>query len=281
VAPAPAGDETVTQFSAASGSGGPAPFVVTRSRAGLEEHRAVRSTRPTVRPDSKDGATTIVFHSARRAVIRVTVVRVHPTCERVGAFDVRAHKGMNRIKWRGRLHGRALQEGTYRLRVRPLGPGRSKAAVLKLVVVRGTPLSVRQLRDARNANVCGAISNDDRNAPGPALGGTATPNGGASGSQAAGRDLGAESRPTGAAGRIERGAKALGARFRKAVDDKGPAEPLVWAALALSMLLLALAAVPSETLSGARAGPIAHKRFEIALAGTGALAAAFLIVLLS
>jgi hypothetical protein len=57
--------------------------------------------------------------------------------------------------------------------------------------------------------------------------------------------------------------------------------PLVWAGLALSMLLLALAAVPSETLSGARAGAIAHKRFEIALAGTGTLAAAFLIVLLS
>jgi len=77
------------------------------------------------------------------------------------------------------------------------------------------------------------------------------------------------------------GATALGAHFTKAVESPRTIHPLVWAALALSILLLALAAVPSETLVNARAEAIAYKRFEVAIAGTAALGTAFLMYLIS
>lgn len=208
--------------------------------------------------------------------MRFTVVRVYPTCERVGAFRVRAHAGVNRIKWRGRLRGMPLAAGTYRLLVRVRGAGRDVAA-LKLVVVRGEPLSARELRKARNANVCGTV---DREAAETALGAarTAPPSSKSAppkSSSAGGLSV------VGGAGTIGRGARALGAQFRRAVEDPPSVHPLVWAALALSILLLALAAVPSETLVNARAEAIAYKRFEVALAGTAALGAAFLMYLIS
>jgi hypothetical protein len=250
--------------------------MLTRAYGRKGAARSVRTTRAEVRPDSKRGATTIVLRLARPTIVRFTVMRVHPTCERVGAFRVRARGGVNSIKWRGRLRGKPLAEGTYRLLVRVRG---RDAAAVKLVVVRGKPLSVRELRRARNANVCGAAAYavvDDR--VNTALGGEAssppsTKSGGT-------RVSAGESLLVGGAGTIGRGAKALGARFTRAVDDPESVHLIVWAALALSILLLSIAAVPSETLASARAGAIAYRRFEVALAGSAALGAALLLVLI-
>jgi hypothetical protein len=213
--------------------------------------------------------------------VRFTVLRVYPTCERVGAFRVRAHAGVNKVKWRGRLKGRPLQEGTYRLLVRARGAGQD-AAALKLVVVRGKPLSVKELREARNANVCGTTSTVDGETAETALGASTSPPppAGSSGSPTPNSSSG-EPPLAGAGGTIGRGAKALGAQFTKAVESPQSIHPLVWAALVLSILLLALAAVPSETLVNVRAEAIAYKRFEVAIAGTAALGAAFLMYLIS
>jgi hypothetical protein len=269
------GYQPATQLSVAGGSSSAGPFVMTRSSG---ERRAVRSTRPTVRPEDKNGATTIVFGLTRSAVVRFTVVRVYPTCERVGAFHVRAHAGVNRVTWRGRLRGKPLRGGTYRLLVRARG-ARHDAAALELVVVRGRPLSVEELREARTANVCGTIGTVDGEAAETALGGTAPPASG--GGSAAAKSADEELSIAGAAATIGRGAKALGVHFTKAVEDSQAVHPLVWATLALSILLLLVASVPSETLASARAEAIAYKRIEVALAGTAALGAAFLVYLIS
>jgi hypothetical protein len=275
------GYEPATQFSPPSGSSSARPFVRSSSKGRRVERRAVRSTRPTVRPDRKDGATTIVFRLAKPAVVHFTIVRVYPTCERVGAFRVRAHAGVNKVEWRGRLKGRPLDEGTYRLLVRARGAGQD-AAALKLVVVRGKPLSVKELREARNANVCGTTTTVDGETAETALGASTSPPPPAQSSGSSAPSSSSEKPPpAGAAGTIGRGAKALGAQFTKAVESPRSIHPLVWAALALSIMLLALAAVPSETLVNARAETIAYKRFEVALAGTAALGAAFLMYLIS
>lgn len=237
----------------------------------------MRSTRPTVRPEDKNGATTIVFRLASRTVVRFTVIRVHPTCARVGSFRVRGHAGVNRVKWRGRVNGRPLAEGTYRLLLRARGAARD-AAALNLVVVHGKPLNVRELREARNANVCGTMSTVDGEAAETALGaaetaptdGTGTPS-----------SLVENAPIAEAGGTIGRGAKALGARFTKVVEDQESVNPLVWAALALSILLLAIAAVPAEWLLGTRGEELAYMRFDVALAGMATLGAAFLIYLIS
>ena len=237
----------------------------------------MRSTRPTVRPEDENGATTIVFRLANRTVVRFTVIRVHPTCERIGSFRVRGHAGVNRVKWRGRLNGRPLAEGTYRLLLRARGAARDVAA-LNLVVVHGKPLSVRELREARNANVCGRMSTVDGEATETALRGAATPptDDSATPSGSRGKPPLAE-----AGGTIGRGAKTLGTRFAKAVEDSDSVHPLVWAALALSLLLLAIAAVPSERLMRVGGEALAYKRLEVALAGTAALGAALLMYLSS
>jgi len=259
--------------------------VSSRSKGGRGERRAVRSTRSTVRPESKNGATTLVFRLAKPAVVRFTIVRVYPTCERVGAFRVRAHAGMNRVKWRGRLKGRPLEEGTYRLIVRARGAGQD-AAALKLVIVRGTPLSVEELREARNLNVCGAIGTVDGEAAKTAVGGASASSGGSS-SDGDGARIAASNRSRaeaslgGAAGTVASAAETLGARFTKAIEDPQSIHPLVWAGLVLSILLLALAAIPSKALVNARAEAIAYNRFEVALVGTAALGAAFLTYVLS
>jgi hypothetical protein len=189
---------------------------------------------------------------------------------------------VNRVKWRGRLHSRPLPEGTYRLLVRTRGARRDTVA-LTLVAVRGKPLSVRELREARNANVCGSTDTVEGEAAETALGGAATApvgDSGGDGSVASGGD-GAKPPLAEAGGTIGRGAKALGARFTRAVDDQRSVHPLVWAALALSILLLAIAAVPSERLMSVRAEAIAYKRVEVAFAGAAALGAAFLMYVIS
>jgi hypothetical protein len=222
--------------------------------------------------------------------VRFTVVRVYPTCERVGSFRVRARAGVNRVKFRGRLRGRPLDEGTYRLLVRPRG-ARADAAALKLVVVRGAPLSAQELRAARDANVCGTSSAADGVAAVTALGWSPTSRATSGsvlgttpsdrGSGGARDDDASAGSPLTAAGRVGRGAKTLGTRFTKALDDPAAIHPLVWGALALAILLLALAAIPAETLVTARAEALAYRRFEVALAGAGALAAAFFMYLIS
>ena len=112
----------------------------------------MRASRGVVRPGRKGGGTTLIFRLSRPAVLRVTIVRVYPSCKRLGTFTVRAHSGVNRVRFRGRFRGRALPEGGYRLVVRAKGATRDAAAV-PIVVARGK-ITKAQIRKARSASVC-------------------------------------------------------------------------------------------------------------------------------
>jgi hypothetical protein len=112
----------------------------------------VRVLKTVVRPGRRNGGTTLVFTLTRRAVVRFTIVRVHPSCKRIGSFTVRAGRGLNRVRFNGRYRGRPLAAGTYRLLVHARGQARA-AAVVTIVVARGRVTSAR-LRRARNANSC-------------------------------------------------------------------------------------------------------------------------------
>jgi hypothetical protein len=115
--------------------------------------RLVRTSRTIVRPGRKNGGTTLTFRLSRPAVLRFTIVRVYPTCKRVGSFTVRGHRGVNRVQFRGRLRGRPLPDGTYRLVVRPRG-ARADVAAVTVVIVNGKKMSAAELRRARSASVC-------------------------------------------------------------------------------------------------------------------------------
>ena len=94
----------------------------------------------------------IVFRLSRPTMLRVTVVRVYPTCKRIGTFTVRGQAGVNRIRFRGRLGRRMLPTGSYRLIVRARGAERDAAAV-PIVVARG-PVSAATVRRLRRAMAC-------------------------------------------------------------------------------------------------------------------------------
>jgi hypothetical protein len=107
-----------------------------------------------VRPGQRNGGTTLVFSLRKGTVVRFTVVRVYPSCERVGSFSVRAQAGVNRVRFRGRLGRRPLAEGTYRLVAQARG-SETAAATVTIVVARGDTSS-GELRRARGANACSA-----------------------------------------------------------------------------------------------------------------------------
>ena len=112
----------------------------------------MRASRGVVRPGRKGGGTTLIFRLSEPTVLRVTIVRVYPSCKRLGTFTVRAHSGVNRVRFRGRFRGRALPEGGYRLVIRARGATRDAAAV-PIVVARGT-ITKEQIRKASSASVC-------------------------------------------------------------------------------------------------------------------------------
>ncbi len=112
----------------------------------------VRASKSIVRPGRRDGGTTLVFTLKRATVVRFTIVRVYPSCERIGSFSVRAHTGINRVRFRGRFGGRPLAEGTYRLVAQARGQERAAATVT--IVVARRKMSSAKLRRARRANAC-------------------------------------------------------------------------------------------------------------------------------
>jgi hypothetical protein len=105
-----------------------------------------------VRPGRRNGGTTLIFRLTKPAVLHVTIVRVFPSCKRIGTFTVRAHAGVNRIRFRGRFRGRVLPVGGYRLVVRARGAERAAAAV-PIVIARGEASRVA-VDTARNGKVC-------------------------------------------------------------------------------------------------------------------------------
>jgi hypothetical protein len=123
--------------------------------AGTSRARSlVRASKLVVRPGRRDGGTTLVFTLKHGTAVRFTIVRVYPSCKRIGSFSVRAHAGVNRVRFRGRLGGRPLAEGTYRLVARARGQEMA-AATVTFVVVRGKMTSA-ELGRARRANACSA-----------------------------------------------------------------------------------------------------------------------------
>jgi hypothetical protein len=133
-----------------------------------------------VRPGRKNGGTTLLFRLTRPAVVRVTIVRVYPSCRHFGSFTIRADAGVNRVRFRGRLRGRPLPSGGYRLIFRARGAQRDVAAIP--IVIAREPMTVATLHKARHATVCrdpiadfgsdtgvppsGTRSDDDRSAGG-------------------------------------------------------------------------------------------------------------------
>lgn len=159
-------------------------------------------------------------------------MRVYPSCKRLGSFTVRAHAGVNLVRFRGRFRGRALPAGGYRLVVRARGAERDAAAI-PIVIARGKT-SPATLRKARNGSACTEPIAD--------LGVVSTP--GADEQSSNGGRLDAVEKPVvGMVGAVAGATKTLldgvGDRVTRAIEDSPFDDPFVLTIIGLLLLVIA------------------------------------------
>lgn len=224
------------------------------SRSGAHRYRAV----------------TIVFRTKRAGVVVFSVRQLAPTCQFVGYFRVRAHRGVNRVRFRGRVHGTLLAPGTYRLEARA---AHRRIARITIVILERPPAGT--LRSLLRANACGATSVGGSLAR-PDFGATAvsrttTPRGGV---QAA-----THSSPRRAGLGLD--GLLLTSNVGEDLAGSGRSVFLVFA-LVLAALLFAAAALPESIVPHSRAAAsLAASRHVLVFAGAAVLAAAVLALILS
>jgi hypothetical protein len=195
--------------------------------------RSLQVSRVLVRPGHKGGGTVVVFKLRRSVLLRVTVLRVFPTCEVVGSFRVRGRAGVNRVPFRGRLRGRPLRSGTYRLLI-AAGSARNRAEAT--VVIAHGKVSGAKLRKARSANACAPAIGFDWTAPGLLF--SDSPGGGTGAGEKGGKgEKGIAAPLLGAVkGAVSEGEQLAG-RAREALEE--PTSTLLLVAVAMFTLTIA------------------------------------------
>ncbi len=170
--------------------------------------------------------TTVVFILRKPALVELDVREVAPNCRRVGRFQVRGHRGVNRLRFRSRLGRRPLGPGTYTVVARTLPAGQTVGRARFVVVDRA---SRAEIRAARRADSCAHVSNVGGS-------GSAQPPAGALPVRAAPKSSRDPTRHRGALG-------ALGAKFgKRALSAAGDVPLWIYALLAFAVGLLAAAA---------------------------------------
>ena len=201
-------------------------------------------------------------------------MQIAPECRTAGRIVIRGHAGRNVVRFRGRVGGRLLGPGTYRVTPR-LRAGTELRSLL-LVVVAGRAPARGEVASARAADACAAAwaaSGSARFAASifqPTA--AALPSGGtqlAAGATASRKDLSQ-------LGGI------LGANFAQALQDPTSVSPVLLILLAIAICLLGLAALPrSVVASPGLAEQLTHRRLDLALAGTTTLLVVVLTYMIS
>ena len=198
-----------------------------------------------------------------------TVKQVSPACVGIGHFTVRAHAGLNRVRFAGAVHGRPLDAGTYRVSIRTAAGHVVRR--LTLVVVDGPAPSTDELQSRRLANTCVGSGVSPTTTSPSALVGSASP-----ATRPGAKQAGA------AQGLAPREPNLHGILGSSVAKTARAIEPLLVALLALAILLLGVASLPREALPDPRMHDLlARHRSEVAALGAAALVAVALAFLLS
>jgi len=252
------GAASASLFSASSGGPSAASPAVTR----------LHSSRPFLvlnGPKARRSAI-LVFHLRHAGRVRFTVVEVFPLCRVVGVFTVRGHAGLNRFRFKGRVHGKRLPAGTYQIGLRTKSARLLRVTIAIFDSVVGSPSAVTA---ARKRNVCGATTSFSFSS---ALGFGPTVVEGRS--AAAG-----SSSPSGTKHVLGVDVTALAPQILAKEIGKNP---FVIVALGLAVLLFGLAAVPEAATPGPRtADLLARQRSAMILAGGVAIAVGVILLALS
>jgi hypothetical protein len=220
------------------------------------------------------------FKLGRKALVEFTVLQVSPVCRLVGRFTVRGHAGLNRVRFNGRVHGTQLAAGTYRISARARG-GTILRATLVLVDARAP--SSAELALAQRSNVCSSsgvlgVSSTRGSFVGAGGGGQAggLPESTIIRHQKPGESSG--SSDSGSSSGSDRG-RPVAQAISRAVENA--TNPVVIALLGLAMLMFGVSALPRGFVADPRMMTVvASHRIELAMAGTAALGAAVVAMLL-
>lgn len=203
-------------------------------------HRAVLTRRRPV---------VFVFKLHTRGAVEFALRR----CGAVDSFTVRGRAGVNRIRFRGRLRGRRLAPGTYRVKARSHG----RTVLRTQIVVSGTAHPCGSLGGASNGSEGSGGGSGAASAKQPGAGGKASVAKVASTSPVE-HDSGG----------------VLGARASKIIPGSGGTQLALLIVLLGAILLLALGALPRGVVPHpAAAAFVARRRAVFAAAGLAALAA--------
>ena len=208
-------------------------------------------------------STILTFVLPRAARVVFTVKQVSPGCQTIGRFTVQGRAGLNRVRFAGRVRGKQLSAGTYRISARI--PGARTVKRVTLVVVDGSAPTKAELASARASNVCSAARRTASVTP-------------ASDFRLASEPQDAQSSPAPKVGASASGSPVgstpggiLGSTAEKTARAVRPA---LIALLAASILLLGLASLPRVALPDPRLNEmLARHRLEIAGVGTMAFVA--------
>jgi len=258
--------------SGGAGSGGSATG--SSSSASQERVDHFHSSRPWIGTSGskRRRTTTFTFVLPRAGRVIFTVNQVSPACLGIGRFSVAGHAGLNRVRFAGRVQGRQLGPGTYRISART-----SSGRVIRritLIVVSGSAPSREELSSLRAANTCRGGTRKASSALAATVSATAAqppaqplpqPLKEASGITA---PHGPNLHSGVLASSLQKTARAI--------------RPLLVALLALSIVLLGLASVPRVAVAEPRVNYLlARHRLEIAALGAMALLAVAIALLLA
>jgi hypothetical protein len=216
----------------------------------------VPGSRSTSRPRGPAKPLVVRFPEAREGSFRVRVLQVSPVCRTRGTMGGRD----GRVRFRGRLDGRALPPGVYVLSV-------DDTRVAVAVRRNRAPVRVRTFH-----NACADLAAVESSQP---VGGTAL--------RAAAPAIPAATPPPAATTDPNPHRDVLGVTVGDISESIAELHPAFFVLLGLAVALLAVASVPAAVVPNQSAAAVlAQRRIELTLAGIAALAVvvvAYLLVL--
>lgn len=275
-------------------AGGGGPFLGWVPTAGGSEraatsslrYRSLRASRPAVKnvgPRRTRRATIVTFSLPRAAIVRFQLRREAPDCTVIGTFRVRAHAGVNRIRFTGRLGNRVLRPGTYALRAVAVRGKRLVSLGRVAIVVVPRDENTRRARPA--PSTCANSADDGEGEASMRLG---TAGGDAGRASGLGRE-GVAGATAGPGVAVTAGADvdddSLGMAVRAGSEatrdgrilgvlptpfETAPAwlQPFLVLALAAAIALLLLASIPAAVVRPTAAAPLLlQRRTEFAVSG--------------
>jgi hypothetical protein len=205
----------------------------------------------------------------------VRVDQVAPDCRYAGKFLVRGHAGRNVVRFRGRLRGRPLQPGTYRLIAHPRGQRAYRLERATVVVLERPPGGAAEVRAARVRNECPSGVSPSQ------VQFTARPV--SEDAQSGGKGVAGATAGSARGGLLDADGP-IGAQLGRAVGTVEEAArsipPALFAMAALAVLLLAIASMPQIGGSSRASALLVHRRASITVAGGAALLTAIATYLL-